>query len=511
MTDRTPTPYHPADILARRAVAWSAAVAFVTAAYFINTHPKANVNTQFALTCALAEHGTFAIDAYEGLPEFATSDKSLFGGHIYCDKSPVTPVLGVPAFLLYRLIGGMAEGDIDYARARYWTTALTIGPAAALLAALLAALFLREGVGPERAALAAVAWLTATPLWGYATLFYPYLPAGALTLAAWLLASEAWRRPGRAGTGRLFAAGLLMGLAVFALNTVAIVALAATIGLLAGPGGGAAQAAPDAKTPPSSTGWRRLWPWVAGGLVGVAGYFAYTWMLFRSFTSPYSLIADPTYRAAMARGLFGATRPRLDVAWLLTFHPARGLFFWFPVTLLAVGGLAWSLRRGTRSERLEAFVVLLAFAGFLAYNSAYYMWWGGFAYAPRHLIPALPLLALGIVPWLRSRRRWPMRLWLVVTLAGTLLNAAPVALDPQPHPGIAEAVLYRPETVRHWISPMFSQVVLFWGFGASDANWGTRLGLAHGPASLLPLALVWIAFGAWLAYITYVLRKIKSR
>jgi hypothetical protein len=35
---------------------------------------------------------------------------------------------------------------------------------------------------------------------------------------------------------------------------------------------------------------------------------------------------------------------------------------------------------------------IAAFAGYVTFNAGYYMWWGGWSFAPRHLVPAIPFL-----------------------------------------------------------------------------------------------------------------------
>src|SRR5262245_8116433 len=79
----------------------AALLVFLTCGYFQNTRPGWNVNSQFALTCAIVERHTFRIDDYHKRPEFLTNDKAFVDGHFYTDKSPVTPFLGVPAFFVY--------------------------------------------------------------------------------------------------------------------------------------------------------------------------------------------------------------------------------------------------------------------------------------------------------------------------------------------------------------------------------------------------------------------------
>jgi hypothetical protein len=465
---------------------WTGLLVLFTAAYFRNQKPEANALSQFDLTRAIVEHGTFSIDAYHT----NTIDKALFDGHYYCDKSPVNAFLGVPVFALYRWWTLSNHESLDEDKARYWTTCGVEGVAAALLAVMVALALRRRGVPQRLSALAGALWIAATPLLGYSILFYNYLPACTMVMGGYLLVEPEWTRPGTLSATRLFAAGLLLGLASWTLNTLAIAALAMTPPLLASACGASSGAVAWWRP------WWRLWPWVLGGIVGIVGYFAYNHYLFGSFSSPYAYEAKPLFRQEMAKGIMGATWPRPFVAWLLTGHKFQGLFLWFPVTALAVAGTAWQLWRAreegpaARGVCAESIVALLVFAGLLTYTSGYYMWWGGYAYAPRHLIPALPLLALGMVPWLRQGRRMPALLLLSVALGSALFNVTAVAVNPQPWPGLRTEQLITPQSVERWPSPYLALQSRFWTLAAPDTNWGHTLGL-DGRASLLPLAAIW--------------------
>jgi len=243
-----------------------------------------------------------------------------------------------------------------------------------------------------------------------------------------------------------------------------------------------------------------------GGLVGVLGYFAYNFYLFGSFASPYAFESRDLFRTEMSKGLMGATWPRPFVAWLITGHRFQGLFRWFPLTGLALAGVLWRLvrareeGRSARGARVESAVALLILVGLLTYTSAYFMWWGGYAYAPRHLIPALPLLALGMVPWLREGRRLTAALLLFVALGSAVFNIAAVSVDPQPWPGLQERELMAPQSVERWPSPYLGLQSRFWARAAPDRNWGHALGL-HGRATLLPLAAIWAFAGLVLVHL----------
>jgi len=479
-----------------------ALLVFLTCGYFQNTRPGWNVNSQFALTCAIVEHQTLSIDAYQKQPEFMTNDKAFFNGHFYTDKSPVTPFLGVPAFFVYSEISKILDHQIDYNSARYWTTWWSIGLCAAAMTFVLAKLLKRHGLSSNPAAALAGLWFLSTPLLGYAILFFNYLPAcffavGGFGLIESILTDIGKRRRAEQASkelakaerydvvytvwpawARLLIGGFLIGLATWTLPTLGLLALILTTALLF-------------CWPPKF--WIHLWPWALGGILGFSGNFIYNYAIFGSpFTSPYRYEFDPNFQSSMKQGLMGATWPDPLVLWLITFSRFRGLFTLFPPTLLAFIGLLIGIR-WRRFRRVEL-ISLIFSLGLLLYNSGYFMWWGGWAYAPRHLIPALPFLALGLTPLIRRPDRPRMRAIFLPLLICTMiysaaLNISVVSLDPQFPPGLSEEALRDPHSVTAWPHPYFD-MLNYVREGQTDPNWGTALGL-RGIASLIPLAAIW--------------------
>src|SRR5262245_9572583 len=103
--------------LLRRPEAALFATVFAAYAYFYQAGGW-NQNSRFALTRALAEHGTAVVDRYRGASwdlscmnadggACVTPSKGLREGeHFYCDKAPGTSVLAVPVVAVARLLGG---------------------------------------------------------------------------------------------------------------------------------------------------------------------------------------------------------------------------------------------------------------------------------------------------------------------------------------------------------------------------------------------------------------------
>jgi hypothetical protein len=471
----------------------SSLLVFLTAGYFYNTRPGWNVHSQFAITCAIVEQGTVQIDRYHEklLP---TEDKSIHDGHVYSDKSPVTAFLAIPAMCIYRFLNPEREHPDYYSRALYWVTWFTIGMVSAAICFLVIELLLRRGCSPLLSSLTGIFWITATPLLGYSALFFNYIPACAMTIAGFYLIDPALKLNDKLSPGRMFTAGLLLGLASWTLNTMALAALVLTL-LLAG-----------LSLVDRHYTLRGLVFWISGGILGGIGYFIYSYSVFDTLGSPYQFESDPFFHEQMSRGFMGATHPRLQVAWLVTFHPFRGLFVWWPILTLALGGSFVLAVRGDHQNRLMAICSILLLTGLVIYNSAYFMWWGGYTYAPRHLLPALSLLFTGIVPILRIRSYAVKLLFLLVIGTSMIFNITAVALDPQVPPYHPQEALMHPESISNWSVPYLTLQKYAWGKspdgktrGQTDQNWGTLVGL-KGLFSLVPLLIIW---GGMLAPILY--------
>lgn len=101
------------------------------------------------------------------------------------------------------------------------------------------------------------------------------------------------------------------------------------------------------------------------------------------------------------------------------FSSRHGLFFWAPVLLLAVPGLA-------RKARDPLAACWLIGAGLLWYaNSAWHVWWFGDAFGARSFLELTGLFALGLAAWFAGRS-WGVRL--AVTGLAVAFNTALMGL-----------------------------------------------------------------------------------
>lgn len=370
-------------------------------AYFVPPATWSPVS-RFLLTHEIVTGHGISIDRYAD----ATGDRALRDGRWFSDKAPLPSLMAAGPYWLFHA-GDTARGGTlryaavsspdlpaarvlvnrSFARGLYVCSVATAGVATALMAVLLFELLARR-FGEEAGLFGSVAAVLGTPVFAYGTSFYGHTIAACLVTAGIfaLFADPEARDP--PGTGSIIVAGACLAASAGCEYVVAGPVLAVVAVALA--------------TWPRRT-WLRLLAALALGALGpvvlVAGY---QWLAFGApWRTGYSFIARPEFAAGHAHGLLGIHLPKPDVIARLLAGKRRGLFYVAPVAALGVA-VATYVAVKRRDPALRA--CLLAFVALLLLNSGYYMWWGGAATGPRHLVPVLGVVGFGIAAAARVRR-----------------------------------------------------------------------------------------------------------
>jgi hypothetical protein len=472
----------------RRLILPLAAVLFITYAFFVCA-PAWNQNSRLALTRALVERRSVAID-----PDHETTgDKSFRADHFYSDKAPgVSVAATVPyaaLFVVWSLTGGelpaaaiipldpierAAEQSIPLSerkpgdrlvynaahRVALYTCSVTVVAATSVLAMLgVFLLAIRQTADPRRASAIAATYAMATPAFVYSTAFYGHqVCASALCIS---FALTVLPQAGCTSKKTAWAVGTGLGWAMIT-EYPSVVAAAMILALAR-----------------NLHGWRFAGH-TAFGILPWAGLLALYHTV--AFGSPWSTGYDFVYLPEFAEGMkdnYGLGAPRFDALLQITFGSYRGLFVLAPVLLLAVWGLGVMTAQPGPLPRGGA-IVAAAIAGyFVVLNSGYYMWDGGAAAGPRHLVPMLPFLVLGLAPaW--ERLPWACRVLAGVSALQMTMLAVAGPEAPQSGSPLWEFALQRLRDA----TP---------GDGKTT-NLAALLGLPP-LLSLVPLAAIW----AWLA------------
>lgn len=130
---------------------------------------------------------------------------------------------------------------------------------------------------------------------------------------------------------------------------------------------------------------RRFWKAMGGWLAGVAGplliYLLYNLLRFGSPLDNGSRFLLQDFNLPVYKGLIG-----------LLVSPARGLFLYSPVLLLALPGY-WM---GFQARKLEFFLNTAVVGFYLVFYAAFKGWHGSWAWGPRYLVSLLPLMTVPV-------------------------------------------------------------------------------------------------------------------
>jgi hypothetical protein len=383
-----------------------------------------NSATRLLAATAIVETGSARIDPYGAM----TIDKAQFDGHLYMDKAPGMTLMALPFVAAANAVTGQTSADVPhqlfdpeaeaFLRLRLRIAIAGIGAVLTALAAI-AVLDLGTGIGGSRAAglFTSIGFALGTTLWGWTTTWFGHAAATSLiAIALWAV----WRGT-RTGLAPRYAllAGLALGWAVVVEHGALL--LGAPVALWA------LWRIHDASR---AAQLRTIGLAIAGGLIAAIPLLAYNLATFgHPFTTGYSGVVG---FEGMKQGLFGLTYPKLDILYEILLGKRRGIIWVAPILALAPFGI-WSLVRDPARRDLGMLAAGGALACFL-YHAAYVYWDGGNATGPRHALPAIAYLAIGLAAYWGSATRIERALGLAFLAASVALNLIIAAVDIQaPH------------------------------------------------------------------------------
>jgi hypothetical protein len=270
-------------------------------------------------------------------------------------------------------------------------------------------------------------------------------------------------------------------------------------------------------------GPRQIVAYMLGAVIPLAVLAAYNTACFGGpFHLGYQSLENAYFAAGVRSGILGFNAPSLEVMAELTVFEYRGLLPLSPFLVLAVPGACWMLC--DRPRRWLGALCVVAFLGLLTLISGFRFWNGGAAMGPRHLVPVLPFLIIPVAVAIDRVCRHVPRVapaLVAVLVAGSIaICTACVAVQPEffdvqahepPAPGLA--IPAREHPITQIVFPLLAH-----GYVSTKATWSGQLSYTtwvrgheddaynlgeviglDGIASLLPLVVAWLGFGAALA------------
>lgn len=366
-----------------------------------------NQNSQFALTRAMVEKRSFAIDRWSASTgDVARGDD----GRLYSNKAPGVSFAAAVPYAAARAVAGGATDSYRFVQGSAWLATVLVAGVSGALIPVMVFLYARRRLQVEArwAMLVAFATFFGTNVFGFSTMLFSHVPSAALHFAAFALVA--------AGSPWLIAAGVCAGFA--AASNYLLVPFVGGLALLL-------------------LRNRRSWPavgrFLAGAAVPLAAVAFYHWVAFGSPLRTAMSSMNPAFISRQAWLLGIVERPKLSALAGITISPYRGLLYLSPFLVLALLGVFRMWRNAPL--RLDAAYASLVTIFLLAFNASFNGWEGGFSIGPRYLIPAIPFIVL----FLLSVQLKPIvrMLFLFLATIACIHNFAATAVDPQPSGSIA--------------------------------------------------------------------------
>jgi hypothetical protein len=295
-------------------------------------------------------------------------------GEVYSKKGPAPAFVAVPWYLLLRFIS-----QLNVALGQLQGTLLWNGIVTAWTAALLWLTAVRLGFRDRTGMELGLLFGLATIAWPYANLFFGEpLSAAALLLTFYGLLS--WRASGRWVWMALAGVGAGLTLATVTAHVVLLALLGAWF--LAD---WVVQWRRSVKAPGVE---QLLWGLIAFVVPVLVTGALLLWYNYARFGDPFAT----GYHFDSGEGF---TTPIWQGLWGQLFSPYRSVFLHTPLFILSAVAYFWFLRR-RRSPAIAIGVMSLVLV--LLY-STWWMWWGGFSWGPRFLVPLTPLWVLVLAPF----------------------------------------------------------------------------------------------------------------
>jgi len=309
-----------------------------------------------------------------------------------------TPWYAIGHYLLSRL-PGVSAGDIDLVVG--FSTCLSSATFSAIVVAFFFLLLLRLDVSVPASLLATMLLGLATPIFSYsAWLFSEPLSAAAFMGVALMLFG---RRHEPVALSAAAVAGLILGLTAWIRPTNVLAIAIFALAILVRDGKAALR---------------------SGAVLCAAAAIGVVSLLFRDvrlFGSPFDFGYPTTAGGVKIENSFDTPLTTGLYGFLLS--PGKSMLLFAPPVVLAMAGLG---RLWERDRGLATLATVFPLA-YLFFYARYAHWEGGYCVGPRYLVPAIPMLCLGLGPILAQAASRARNLAIAFLLGGLMVQLTSLA------------------------------------------------------------------------------------
>ncbi len=337
-----------------------------------------NERTRVYLSVSMIDHDSISIN--RAVQRFGrTTDIAAFKGKLYTDKAPGSSLLGALVYAGARLFTSADDWSIEELinLMRTWLM-LPIG----LIGFLLLRRLLEDlSIDVPIRDVVSLGWILGSPAFHYSTAYYGHQIVAVAFLGVLLLLRRA-KRYTKASNRKVLphyvGAGLAAGLAGLTEYQSAVPCLIVFVYVVV----------TEIKRP------GRIVAFSLSAAPFVVLLLAYNWSAFGGpFELSYEHLIVKNIKSLHTKGIAGVSLPQAKGVFGVLFSLHRGLLTTAPMFLLVPHGLALMWRR---QERSLALLVGGSFLYYLLFNFGADVWWAGWGFGPRLLVPVLAWAAIPV-------------------------------------------------------------------------------------------------------------------
>ena len=363
----------------KRALVFFFLINLFFSSYYIDVWKNANTTSRVLPVLSVVDQGTLKIDSFAD----KTIDKSVFDGHYFSDKPPLPSFLVIPFYYSLKALGlkNQQKEFEEYSEPVFILGGIICG---SLPFALICAVFFfyaSKNTNTNKAAILSMLFLYGSFVFIFSGTFFAHVLSACFLLLSYVQIKE---------NKSFFYSGLFLGLAILCDYSVAFIAF--------------------------------IWiaqAFINEGKIKCVLLFALGLLPAAILLMGYNLITtgaplDLLYNHSAEAGFanvenLGFSYPKRSALFGLTFSPYRGLLIYAPFLILCLVVLLKERAYG-KIKWCKNYLLLITI-GYLLLISSHKVWWGGWSFGPRQLMPIAVLLLFEGVIFISKRNIRNVLFW----------------------------------------------------------------------------------------------------
>ncbi len=332
----------------------------VLSSFYLDSWHNANTTSRVLPVLNCIDKRTITIDEYAD----QTMDKSKVNGHYYSDKAPLPSFVVIPFYAACRALGIVHyKTDFNaYSRPVFLLGSFICGSLPFVLICFLFFKYISQNSDEKKAAMLSMVFLYASFVFVFSGTFFTHVFSAALLLMSYIFIKEK----------KHFYSGLFLGLAFLSDYTVLFIIPIWAIQIYLN---------------------EKKFKEIISFSLGLAPLIL-LFLLYNKITtgSPFDLLYNHSTfdESSKPNANLGFSHPSLKALYGLTLSTYRGILIYCPMLILAIVYFIKS-KEWNKVNWAKNYLFIIAIGYFLLISS-HLVWWGGWSYGPRQLMPLAVLL-----------------------------------------------------------------------------------------------------------------------